>query len=178
MAHVQSYRAGWSRTVAVMTWVFAAGGLVSTALSREDATVLRWAPALVLLAAVGWFVYWRPEVRVDEHGVTISNVARRVVLPWPAVQEIHSRYGLMVETTDGREWPAWAVPSPVGLQRARAEETEAALMVRQRLERVRGRGELAGRSDREPVEVEKDLVAVGALAGLAALTVLAQVLTR
>ncbi len=177
MAFEQTYRSAWSRFLA-----FAAVGLaiafgVSLLLARDAGTTLRWAPALLLLGIGGWLAYGRPEVRVDDDGVTLQNVLRRIVVPWAALAEVDSRYGLRLETTDGQRWSAWAVPAPVGLQRARGEETEAALLVRQRWEQLRGQGAITAGSDAR-VRVEPDPYALTVIGVLAVATPLSALLVR
>lgn len=140
MAYTQVYRSTWSRALGVGAAVFAGGALASLAIGSPD-SLLRYAAPLALLGAVGWLAYWRPRVVLDESGVTVHNVFRSVHLPWAGLREVHSRYGLRLETIDGEHIDAWAVPAPVGLDRARAAQTEAAIMVRQRWERVLARGE-------------------------------------
>lgn len=178
MAYVQTYRSGWSRFLAVTAVGIAVAFFVSIIMAREVEDALRWTPALLLLAVGGWLAYGRPEVRVDDHGVTLQDITRRVVVPWPALVEIDSRYGLRLETADGNRWSAWAVPAPVGMQRARGEQTEAALLVRQRWEQLRGRGDLDGRRADEPVVVHPDLAALGVLGVLAVATPLSLLLLR
>lgn len=177
MAYVQTYRSGWSRFLAVAAIALAVAFGLSLLLARDAQSALRWTPALLLLAVGGWLAYGRPLVRVDEHGITLQNVLRRVVVPWPALVEIDSRYGLRLETSDGQQWSAWAVPAPVGMQRARGQETEAALLVRQRWDQLRGRGEIPERSD-APVAVKPDPVALATLGLLAVATPLTVLLVR
>lgn len=177
MAYVQTYRSGWSRFLG-----FAAVGLavafgLSLLLARDAEVVLRWTPALLLLGVGGWLAYGRPEVRVDDEGVTLQNVLRRIVVPWPALVEVDSRYGLRLETTDGNRWGAWAVPAPVGMQRARGDQTEAAVLVRQRWEQLRGQGAISARPD-AAVRVEPDPWAMGTLAVLAVASPLSVLLVR
>ncbi|MDP9822579.1 PH domain-containing protein [Nocardioides massiliensis] len=177
MAYVQTYRSGWSRFLAFAAIALAVAFAVSLLIAGDARGVLRWTPALLLLAVGGWLAYGRPLVQVDEDGVTLQNVLQRVVVPWPALVEIDSRYGLRLETTDGKRWSAWAVPAPVGVQRARGQETEAALLVRQRWDQLRGRGEIPARPDAQVV-AQPDPVALATIGALAVATPLALLLLR
>lgn len=174
MAYTQTYRSTGSRVLAGAVVAVAAAGVVSAAVEGGTESALRWGGPLAFVAALAWLAYWRPLVRVDEHGVTLQNVLSRVVVPWPTVREVHSRYGLRIETAE-RSWNAWAAPSPVGMQRARGTETEASVMVRRRLERVRALGELDHRSDHEETVVERDGAAITVLVVLGALALVAVV---
>ena len=176
MAYTQTYRSTGSRALACAVVAVAAAGIVSAAVEGGVESAVRWGGPLTFVAALAWLAYWRPEVRVDEHGVTLQNVLSRVVIPWPAVREVHSRYGLRIETAE-RSWNAWAAPSPVGMQRARGTETEASVMVRRRLERLRALGDLDHRPLDEETTVERDSVALTLLGAVAALGVLTIALT-
>lgn len=176
MAHTETYRSTGSRVLACAVVAVAAAVVVSAAVEGGVESAVRWGGPLAFVAALAWLAYWRPEIRVDEHGVSMRNVLSRVVVPWPAVREVHSRYGLRIETT-GRSWNAWAAPSPVGMQRARGTETEASVLVRRRLERIRALGELDHRSAHEEAVVERDVPAAALLAVLGVVAVLAVVLT-
>lgn len=176
VAYTQTYRSTGSRVLACAVVTVAAAGVVSAVVGGGTESAVRWGGPLAFAAALAWLAYWRPHVRVDEHGVTLQNVLSRVVVPWPAVREVHSRYGLRIETTD-RSWNAWAAPSPVGMQRARGTETEASVLVRRRLERIRALGDLDHRSAREETVVERDVTATALLVALGMLAVLTVVLT-
>lgn len=176
MAYTQTYRSTGARVLAGAVVAVAVAGIASAAVQGGAPAAVRWGAPLAFVAALAWLAYWRPMVQVDEEGVTLQNVLSRVVVPWPAVREVHSRYGLRVETPD-RSWNAWAAPSPVGMQRARGTETEASIMVRQRLERVRALGELDQRLAHEETVVVRDVAATTLLAALGALTVLALLVT-
>jgi hypothetical protein len=137
--YTQVYRSGPARLLGVLTVAICLGGLVTMAVRGSQQDLLRYAAPLLAVAWVGWFGYWRPDVVMDDHGVTLHNVVRTVRLPWGAVQDVHSRYGLRLDTTDG-SFDAWAVAAPAGRDRLRGGDTEAAAMARQRLARVRGLG--------------------------------------
>ncbi|WP_203335296.1 PH domain-containing protein [Nocardioides limicola] len=133
----QVYRSSFARVVGAAVTVLGAGGAVAMAYDGQP----RLSAGLLAVAATAWLAFWRPHLVLDERGVLLRNVFRSVHLPWSCVLEAHSRYGLRVETRYG-DFNAWAVPAPMGRARAAAEETEAAVMVRQRLERVRAHTDL------------------------------------
>ncbi len=167
MAHTQVYRSGTTRALGAVTVLICLGGLVTLAL-RHEGQLLRFGPALVLAAWLVWLAYWRPKVVVDDEAVTLHNVFRTVRVPWSSVVELHSRYGLKVETQFG-SYNAWAVPAPFGRERLRGTETEATLMARHRMERLQGLG-LVGHAPEEPqVQVQVPAVAVAVVLAAAAL---------
>ncbi len=66
----------------------------------------------VLLAGVlGWALFWRPLIAVDDAGVVLVNVLRTVRLPWPAIEEIDTKWSLTLRTAYGN-FGAWAAPAP------------------------------------------------------------------
>ncbi len=72
--------------------------------------LLAYAPWLLLPAAVVWAVFWNPRVVVDDSGLTLVNVLRTVRLPWPAIQDVDTRWALKLHTAYGT-FGAWAAPS-------------------------------------------------------------------
>lgn len=170
MPHTQVYRAKGSRVLGAGTVGFAAVLLVWLGIGSPG-RLLVLGPALLLLASLGWLAYWRPCVVIDEQGIVLHNVFRRVVVPWPALVEVHSRYGMRVETTGGT-FGAWAVPAPTGLGRAQGGDTEATTMVRQRLARLQAHGEVPPADATTAPRTQVDRTAVAVAGVLTALTVL------
>lgn len=85
-------------------------GLV-TVLVQDPALALRYTPALVLPVALVWALYARPAVIVSDAGVELRNVTRTVVLPWPSIQRVDTKYALTLYTAYGT-FAAWAAPAP------------------------------------------------------------------
>ena len=96
---------------------------------------------LVLFALLGWAAFWRPHVEVSDGGVRVVNTWRTVQVPWPAIEEVDGRYGLRLRTSYGTV-TSWAAPAPSGRGRARAGDSEAAEIVKSRLEELRAAGYL------------------------------------
>lgn len=98
----------------VLTWLtsaLCALGLVGIAVQRGVLEGVRWAPFLALSAGACWALFARPRVIVDPAGVTLVNVLRTITVPWPAVIEVETRWGLTLVTPYGR-FTAWAAPAP------------------------------------------------------------------
>jgi Bacterial PH domain len=66
---------------------------------------------LLAVSAALAALFWRPAVVVDDAGVELRNVLRDVRVPWPALQEIETRYALTLHA-GGRRFASWAAPAP------------------------------------------------------------------
>lgn len=98
------------RVLAATTWVLLAAFLVLTV--RDDvASALRFAPFAGLVALVVYALFWRPCVRVDADGVTLSNVVRDVRIPFSRLEDVRTRFALTLETVEGT-FTSWASPAP------------------------------------------------------------------
>lgn len=179
MPYTQVYRSGTAQVLGILTVLICAAALVSLALRGGTRDLLRFAGPVLAVAWVAWFGYWRPRVVLDDEGLIMRNVLRTVHVPWSAVREVHSRYGLRVDTADA-SYNAWAVAAPAGRDRLRGGDTEASLMVRRRLERLRGLGLVAEAGpEASPPEprVAWELPALVSAGALALLTLTGVVLT-
>ena len=176
MSYTQVYRSSSARALGAVTVMVCAGALATLLVRWDERELVRYTAPILLIAWLSWSAYWRPHVIVDEKGVTLHNVFRTVHVPWTSVVEIHSRYGLRVDTPQG-SYAAWAVAAPAGRERLRGGDTEASAMARQRLERLRGLGEIPADAPAEEPRVTWDVPAVAGavvlLAGAAAGLVLA-----
>lgn len=104
------YRPGGARALAVGWWALAAL-LAGDLLWRGQAgAVLVGVGLLAFSCAVVHALFWQPAVRVDDQGVELVNVWRRVRLPWAAVEELDTRWALSVGAA-GRRWTSWAAPA-------------------------------------------------------------------
>lgn len=103
-----SFRPTFGRVLSVIVVVIAATGLVGFVIAGEG---LRYAWAMLLLAAVALALYWFPRLDVAEHEVTVRNVFSTVHIPWPAIQRVDTKYALTIDTTEGRV-TVWASPAP------------------------------------------------------------------
>jgi len=176
MSYTQVYRSSMARVLGAAAVAVAGCAVVTVLVYGSAASPVRYVAPFALVGTLGWLAYWRPCVVLDERGVTLRNVFREVVVPWPAVLDVHSRYGLRLDTPYG-DFNAWAVAAPVGKDRARGAETEAATMVRQRLERLRAHDELGVPGQGDEPEIRVDAPAVAVVLALALVTAAAFLLT-
>lgn len=107
----QVFRPRFGKWLTIVFTTFCLVGLIGVAFSSQPGALLEVGPWLLLAAGICWALYWRPEVRVDDSGVTIRNVLRTIRVPWPAIQDVTTKYALTVETSYGNV-TAWAAPAP------------------------------------------------------------------
>ena len=74
---------------------------------RDLARMLPW---LALAAGGCWAAFWRPRVEVSDGGVRIVNVTRTIDVPWPAIQNVETKWALKLVTAYG-SFSAWAAPA-------------------------------------------------------------------
>lgn len=77
--------------------------------SWTDAALM--APWAALVALACWATFWRPMVAVSPSGVRIVNVTRTIDIPWPAIQDVETKWALTLVTAYGR-FTAWSAPAP------------------------------------------------------------------
>jgi hypothetical protein len=191
------YRPVFGRVLAVVTVVLCAGGIVAL-LVADPESALRYAWPLVFIAVLAWTLFWRPELSVEPHGVTVVNVLRTHFIPWPAIRDIDTRFSLTLRTGRGKV-PVWAAPAPgrhrvLGLaekdfdgvgETARGPHGSLrpsdavsvptgnlAQLIRGQWEELRARGLLAPGEDPEAEKVTWHTGTIAALAVSAAATVL------
>lgn len=120
--------------------VISVAGLATAVVGGVD-DLLRFGAPVTLFGVLGWACFWQPYVEVADGGVTVANTVRTVHVPWPAIEEVHGRYGLKLETAYGPV-TAWAASAPAGRQRARSQHSVASAVVTERLEQLRAAGHL------------------------------------
>jgi hypothetical protein len=191
------YRPVFGRVLAVVTMVVCAATIVALFWS-DAASGLRYVWAILLLALIAWALFWRPSLRVENHGITVVNVLRSFFVPWPAIKQIDTRFSLTLHTSQ-RRVTVWAAPAPgrhrmLGLARedfdgigesARSEygglrpadaittpTGNLAQVIRGHWETLREAGLLAHGEDPEAETVTWHTATISAVAVLAAATVI------
>jgi hypothetical protein len=191
------YRPVFGRVLAVVTMLVCAAAIV--ALFWSDAAAgLRYVWGILLIAVIAWALFWRPSLLVQAHGITVVNVLRTYFVPWPAIQQIDTRFSLTLHTSQHRV-TVWAAPAPgrhrmLGLARedfdgigesARSEygglrpadaittpTGNLAQVIRGHWEALRETGLLAHGEDPEAETVTWHRATIAAIAVLAAATVI------
>ena len=106
-----SFRPGFGRWLTgVIALIATPTAVISLFSSGLDSITLVW-PWLGVLVGSCWMVFWHPEVRVDDHGVTLVNVWHSVEVPWGALIGIETKWALTLVTPQ-RRYRAWAAPAP------------------------------------------------------------------
>lgn len=105
------FRPATGRTLAGGVGAVCAFAGVTAIVTDGWRSVLQVWPWLGLVAGAGWALYWRPCVAVSDAGVRIVNVFRTIDVPWPALQDIETKWALTLRTAWGR-YRAWAAPAP------------------------------------------------------------------
>lgn len=111
MAYAQvTYRSVPSRILAAVTIGVCAVG-IGAMVVQDPVSALRYGWLLALVAEAAWAMYWRPVLRIEEHGITVVNVLRTYFVPWPAIERVDTRFALTLFTARGRV-PVWVSPAP------------------------------------------------------------------
>lgn len=194
----QVFRSTFGRVLTGALAVLALAAVV-VLLARDPFELLRALPWLALVVGACWASFWRPCVVVDDGGVQIVNPLRTIVLPWPSIVAVDTKWALTLVTVYGG-FTAWAAPAPGARQTALAARTEtkhltpssdgggvrpgdlpstlsggAALHIRQRWERLRDAGYLDDprlEHDTAPVRWHVGTLVTGAALAVAAAGVL------
>lgn len=154
----------FGRVLAGIVMAICAAAAVSIATDTWDAVWHAW-PWLLLVGGGAWSLYWNPRVVVSPGGVRVVNVFRTFDVTWPTIDSIDTRWALELCTSSGniRAWAAPA-PGPSFMRRLTKSDSRvpgrrrdemvrpgdsplsdsgaAALIVRQRWERLRDAGHL------------------------------------
>ncbi|WP_083706349.1 PH domain-containing protein [Arthrobacter sp. QXT-31] len=104
------FKARTNKWFAGFSWFVAAAGLAGLMVAGGPGALSGVWP-LLLIAYLGWLLFWRPAVVVHDAGVTIENPFRAITVPWPALVQVDTRYALTL-ITPGRSYGAWAAPAP------------------------------------------------------------------
>jgi hypothetical protein len=96
------------RRLAIVLWIVAVLLVVLAPLTRGIAALPAAIVPSVFTAFFAWAVLWRPRIEVDAEALSVTDVRRRTTFAWPRVQEIRTKYGVEVVSTEGvrRTWIA------------------------------------------------------------------------
>ena len=118
------FKARTNKWFAWLSWAVAAFGIVVTAVSAGPGALSGIAP-LVLVAFLGWQLFWMPAVVVHDGGVSLENPFRSVAVPWAALVHVDTRFALTLVTAK-KSYTSWAAPAPGiwGGRNARPEDLQ------------------------------------------------------
>jgi hypothetical protein len=117
------FRPLFGRVLTVVIALLCAVALVFVVATESTASTLRTVPWLLLVAGACWALFWRPAVIVDDSGVHVVNPLRTIDVPWPAIQDVDTRFALVLVTAYGRV-TAWAAPAPGAREVLRASTVD------------------------------------------------------
>ena len=106
-----SFRPTFGRVLSVLTAIIAGLGLIGFVVGGDWLGLLRHGWGLLLIAAVGFALFWFPRLDVQEHAITVRNVFSTITVPWTAIQRIDTKYALTLYTSEGKV-TVWASPAP------------------------------------------------------------------
>ena len=111
------FRPTFGRVLCIGVWILCLVAVILT-VHNGVGEVLVMMPWLLLVSGAVWTMFWNPRVVVDDGGVHLVNPLRTIDVPWPAIQNVDTKWALTLITTYGR-FTAWAAPAPGGLATAR-----------------------------------------------------------
>ncbi|MHA7220886.1 PH domain-containing protein [Arthrobacter sp. RHLT1-20] len=108
--NVEIFKARTNIWFAWLSWAVAAFGLVVTVVTAGPGALAGAAP-LLLIAFLGWQLFWLPAVVVHDDGVSLENPFRSVQVPWAALVHVDTRFALTLITAE-KSYTSWAAPAP------------------------------------------------------------------
>lgn len=105
-----SFRPRSSQAVAVAVIILGVGGSIAT-LASEGLAMLPMTAPLLLVAYLGWLLFWFPRVQLDSNGVRLVNPLQTLDISWHSIILVEAKYAATIVTPHGR-YTAWAAPAP------------------------------------------------------------------
>ena len=105
------FRPLFGRILTIVIATLALVGIIGFAASGDWLGLTRNFGTIAFIAVMVWAIFWRPELIVEQGGVTVVNVFASHHVPWPAIQRIDTRYTLSIYTPTGKI-AVWASPAP------------------------------------------------------------------
>lgn len=106
-----TYRPRSSAVLTGATWLVAVGLTTAEVLAGGAAAGLRVLPAALLVALLGWAVFYRPHVAVDDAGVLVVNPLSTTRVPWAALIDVRTRFTCTL-VTPRASVEVFAAPGP------------------------------------------------------------------
>lgn len=106
-----TYRPRSSAVLTGATWLVAVGLTTAEVVTGGAAAGLRALPGALLAALLGWAVFYRPHVVVDDAGVLVVNPLSTTLVPWAALIDVRTRFTCTLVTPRTRV-EVFAAPGP------------------------------------------------------------------
>lgn len=122
--NVEIFKARTNKWFAWLSWSVAAFGILVTVASAGAGALAGIAP-LLLVAFLGWQLFWLPAVVVHDEGISLENPFRSIHVPWAALVHVDTRFALTLVTAE-KSYTSWAAPAPGiwGGRNARPEDLQ------------------------------------------------------
>jgi hypothetical protein len=145
------------QALAVVVAAICVLGLIGFALRGDGVALLRASAPLALLGFGAYALFWVPSVRITPADIELVNPLRTIRITWPAIDDIETRWSLVVVAGD-RRYAAWAAPREGGPGAVRPGRAASMLSddARQRSRRGVPEGALAGAIARRQWEEYRD----------------------
>lgn len=111
MEQVWTYRPRSSAVLAAATVLVAVGAAVAQLVAEGPLGGLRALPGAAAVALLGWTVFARPRVDVDDDGVLVVNPFATTRVPWGALIDVRTRFTCTFVTPHATV-EAFAAPGP------------------------------------------------------------------
>lgn len=105
------FRPAFGRVLTLVVTLVALSALGGFAASGDWGGLIRYGALPLLVIVLVWALFWVPELRIEEHAVTVKNVLRTHYVPWSAIERIDTKWALTLYTP-GRKIDVWAAPAP------------------------------------------------------------------
>ena len=114
----EEVRPWYGRALTVAIALICAGMCIGIGLAGSWTDAALVAPWAALVALACWATFWRPMVAVSPTPVCGSSTSLRTIdIPWPAIQDVETKWALTLVTAYGR-FTAWSAPAPGARERA------------------------------------------------------------
>ena len=105
-----SFKQRSSQAVAVAVIILGIGGAVAV-LAGEGIAAFPLTAPLLLVAYLGWLLFWFPKVILNSVGVTLVNPLQTLMISWHSIILVEAKYAATILTPHGT-YTAWAAPAP------------------------------------------------------------------
>ncbi len=100
------------RWFAVTIWALLVALAIASILDTQDGIArLAVLPSFAFFAWLVWFGLWRPDMTIDDDGITVRNVLSTVRVPWNALVHVSTKYALTLHTPTSNI-AVFAAPQP------------------------------------------------------------------
>lgn len=111
MVSMTIFRSRFGRIFTIAVGIALAAAQAPVLVPFNGLGLLHSIPLTATLGFATWAAFWRPSLIVDDAGVHIRNVVADYDVEWGAIQQVDTKWGLTLFTSNGKI-TAWAAPAP------------------------------------------------------------------